>query len=55
MSTTMSLQGVQDGERAHGHFRVELEVQLDLHVLVFVDRDCRGGTILSLPLAITGI
>ena len=54
MSATVPLQGVQDGRRADSNVGDEHEVQLDLHVLVFVDRDCRGGTILSLPMAITG-
>ena len=55
MYPTVQLQGVQDGERAECHVRAEDKVQLNFHVLVCLDRDSSGGTVLCLPLAITGI
>ena len=55
MFATLPLQGVQDGERADGSLGDEHGLQLHLHVLVCLHGDSCGGTILSLPLANTGI
>ena len=55
MCPTVPLQRVQDGERTDSHFRAEDKVQLDFHVLVCLDWDSSGGTVLCLPLAITGM
>ena len=54
MSPTVPLQGVQDGERADSHLRDEHAIQFDFHILVCFNGDSCGGTVLRLPLAITG-